>query len=121
MMNDADLFKSDEKRYFDELVDKEVSKRIMDTHMATSSIRQEVEETPQVKSNDGRTQRIMGNAAMGYQIIDERKEEIRSKRIQIVIKPSVNEKLDEYAADGVIKSKNDLVNQLLEKFIEQQG
>lgn len=78
-------------------------------------------ETPQVKSTDGRTQRVVGNAAMGYQIIDDRKEEIRNKRIQIVIKPSVNEKLDEYVDNGVIKSKNDLVNQLLEKFIEQQG
>lgn len=46
-------------------------------------------------------------------------QEMRSKRVQIVIKPSVNEKLDELAKTGAIKSKNDLVNFLLESYIAQ--
>lgn len=46
-------------------------------------------------------------------------EETRSKRIQIVIKPSVNSELDRFVKIGKIKSKNDLVNFLLEQFIEQ--
>lgn len=44
MSGDADLFKSDEKLLFEELVEKEVSKRVRDTHMATSDIRKTVEE-----------------------------------------------------------------------------
>ena len=43
-MNDADFFKSDKKRYFEELVEKEVSKRMIDTHMSDSSIRKQVED-----------------------------------------------------------------------------
>lgn len=46
-------------------------------------------------------------------------EETRSKRIQIVIKPSVNKELDRLVKQKKIKSKNDLVNFLLESFIEQ--
>ena len=46
-------------------------------------------------------------------------EETRSKRIQIVIKPSVNKELDRLVKQKKIKSKNDLVNFLLENFIEQ--
>lgn len=47
------------------------------------------------------------------------REEMRNKRVQFVIKPSVNEKLDELAKSGAIKSKNDLVNFLLESYIAQ--
>ena len=46
-------------------------------------------------------------------------QEMRSKRVQFVIKPSVNEKLDQLAQNGTIKSKNDLVNFLLESYIAQ--
>ena len=46
-------------------------------------------------------------------------EETRSKRIQIVIKPSVNKELDRLVKQKKNKSKNDLVNFLLESFIEQ--
>ena len=46
-------------------------------------------------------------------------QEMRSKRVQFVIKPSVNAKLDELAKNGAIKSKNDLVNFLLESYIAQ--
>lgn len=45
--------------------------------------------------------------------------ENRSQRIQIVIKPSVNKELDRLVKQEKIKSKNDLVNFLLESFIEQ--
>lgn len=44
MSGDADLFKSDEKILFEKLVEKEVSKRVVDTHMATTDIRRVVEE-----------------------------------------------------------------------------
>lgn len=43
-MNDADFFKSDEQRYFEELVEKEVSKRTIDSHMATTAVRKEAED-----------------------------------------------------------------------------
>ena len=46
-------------------------------------------------------------------------EEKRSQRLQFVVKPSVNEKLDQMVKDGTIKSKNDLVNFLLESYIAQ--
>lgn len=78
------------------------------------------ENSTPVRAGEERTQRVVSNAAMGYQIIDEKKEEIRSKRIQVVIKPSLNEKLDECVRRGIIKSKNDLFNQLAEKFVEQE-
>ena len=47
------------------------------------------------------------------------KEETRSQRVQIVIKPSVNEQLDKLVKQKVIKSKNDLVNFLLESWINE--
>lgn len=74
------------------------------------------------KSNDtsGRTQRIINNASMGYQFIEEKKEEVRNKRVQIVITPSLYEKLEECVEKGIIKSKNDLFNQLAEKFVEKE-
>lgn len=46
-------------------------------------------------------------------------EETRSKRIQIVVKPSINKELDQLVKQKKIKSKNDLVNFLLEQFLEQ--
>lgn len=44
-------------------------------------------------------------------------EETRSKRIQIVVKPSVNAELDRLAKEGKIKSKNDLICFLVEQYI----
>lgn len=46
-------------------------------------------------------------------------EEIRNKRLQFVVKPSVNKALDKLVKQKKIKSKNDLVNFLLEQYIEQ--
>ena len=46
-------------------------------------------------------------------------EETRSQRVQIVVKPSVNDKLDLLVKQKKIKSKNDLVNFLLESYIAQ--
>lgn len=48
-------------------------------------------------------------------------EETRSQRLQFVVKPSVNAKLDQLVREGKIKSKNDLVNFLLESYIAQEG
>ena len=47
------------------------------------------------------------------------KEETRSQRVQIVIKPSVNDQLDRLVKQKVIKSKNDLVNFLLEDWLNK--
>ena len=46
-------------------------------------------------------------------------EETRSKRIQIVVKPSSNDALDRLVEEGKIKSKNDLINFLIEDFISR--
>ena len=46
-------------------------------------------------------------------------EEKRNQRVQIVVKPSLNEKLDLLVKQKKIKSKNDLVNFLLESYIAQ--
>ncbi len=46
-------------------------------------------------------------------------DETRSKRIQIVIKPSMNVALDRLVDQQQIKSKNDLINCLLEQFLQQ--
>ena len=46
-------------------------------------------------------------------------EEKRSQRLQFVVKPSVNEKLDLLVKQEKIKSKNDLVNFLLESYLAQ--
>lgn len=45
--------------------------------------------------------------------------ENRSKRVQLLVKPSVNDALDRMVEEGKIKSKNDLVNFLLESYIAQ--
>lgn len=84
------------------------------------SAQEEPENVPKIVTEE-RTQRVVSNAAMGYQIIEERKREKRDKRINVVLKPSTNDKLDQYVEDGIIKSKNDLINQLLEIFIKEQG
>lgn len=47
------------------------------------------------------------------------KEETRSQRLQIVVKPSVNKKLDKLVKQKKIKSKNDLINFLVEDYLER--
>ncbi len=42
-----------------------------------------------------------------------------TKRVQILIKPSTFEYLDQLQKEGLIKSKNDLINSLLEDFVTQ--
>lgn len=46
--------------------------------------------------------------------------EKRSKRLQIIVKPSIGKKLDQYVNEGIIKNKNDLINFLLETWIAEQ-
>lgn len=48
-----------------------------------------------------------------------RVQEPRSVRFQAVITQSVNAKLDELARSGMIKSRNDLVNFLLERYLDE--
>ena len=48
-------------------------------------------------------------------------EETRSKRVQVVIKPSTNKALDALVRQGKIKSKNDLINFLLEDFLKKNA
>ena len=43
--------------------------------------------------------------------------EKRNKRMQVVVKPSTFVCLEELQKAGVIKSKNDLINNFLEEFI----
>lgn len=45
-------------------------------------------------------------------------DEKRTERIQIVVTPTVSRKLDELVRDRKIKSKNDLINFLLEGYLE---
>lgn len=45
--------------------------------------------------------------------------EKRTKRVQIVVKPSSYDYIKQLQKDGVIKSVNDLINNFLEEFIEQ--
>ena len=51
--------------------------------------------------------------------IEKIKFEKLTKRVQILIKPSTFEYLDKLQNEGIIKSKNDLINTLLEDFIAQ--
>ena len=46
-------------------------------------------------------------------------EETRSHRIQIVVKPSIGKELDRMAKENIIKSKNDLINYLIEEFVRE--
>ena len=52
-----------------------------------------------------------------YKIEEKPKEEIRNKRIQIVVKPSLKDKLDYLVEHGYIKSVNDFANFLFERGI----
>lgn len=52
---------------------------------------------------------------------DYRQDQLRNKRIQIVVTSRVGEALDRLVSKKKIKSKNDLVNFLLEKYLEEQG
>ena len=45
--------------------------------------------------------------------------EKRNKRMQVVIKPSTFACLEELQKAGVIKSKNDLINNFLEEFVRR--
>ncbi len=51
--------------------------------------------------------------------IEKIKFEKLTKRVQILVKPSTFEYLDKLQNEGIIKSKNDLINTLLEDFIAQ--
>lgn len=52
----------------------------------------------------------------GYSIVEK---ESRTKKMLIMIRPSIGEILDELAKNGTIKSKNDLINYLIEDFIDK--
>lgn len=52
-------------------------------------------------------------------IIEKIKYEKLTKRVQILVKPSTFEYLDKLQNEGLIKSKNDLINTLLEDFISR--
>ena len=51
----------------------------------------------------------------------EEKEEPRSKRFQAVMKPSVHARLQARVDSKEIKSINDVLNYLLEEFLDKQG
>lgn len=56
----------------------------------------------------------------GYRELHKGNVETRSVKMQILVKPSTAEKLKEAADNNAIKSKNDLVNYLLEKYFEEE-
>lgn len=56
----------------------------------------------------------------GYQLVHQRKYETRSAKLNILVKPSTAQKLDESVKEGKIKSRNDLINFLLEKYFEEE-
>ena len=71
-----------------------------------------------IKAEQSETQKHNTDTQYRYTI---QQEEKRSTRLQFVVKPSVNVKLDQMVKEGKIKSKNDLVNFLLESYIAQEG
>lgn len=52
-------------------------------------------------------------------LLRNQKTEKRNKRMQIVVKPSTFEYLETLQKTGIIKSKNDLINNFLEEFIQR--
>ncbi len=56
----------------------------------------------------------------GYQQMHKGKMETRSSKVNILIKPSTAQKLEDAVNNGTIKSRNDLINYLLEKYFEEQ-
>lgn len=50
-------------------------------------------------------------------LLSKQDKEKRNKRVQIVVKPSTFAYIEQLQKDGVIKSKNDLINNFLEEFI----
>ena len=56
----------------------------------------------------------------GYQQVHKRKIETRSAKLNILVKPSTAQKLEESVKEGTIRSRNDLINYLLEKYFEEE-
>ena len=56
----------------------------------------------------------------GYQQVHKGKIETRSAKLNILVKRSTAEKLDEAVNNGDIRSRNDLINYLLEKYFEEK-
>ena len=52
-------------------------------------------------------------------ILNKKNKEKRNKRMQITVKPSTFACLEEMQRTGIIKSKNDLINNFLEEFIQR--
>lgn len=52
-------------------------------------------------------------------LIRNQPKEIRNKRMQIVVKPSTFARLEQLKRTGIIRSKNDLINNFLEHFVQQ--
>lgn len=57
-----------------------------------------------------------GNLAAVYAEKTVIPKELRTRRIQVVVTPSIEEKLNELVAERKIRSKNDLINFLLESY-----
>lgn len=56
----------------------------------------------------------------GYQQVHKKKIETRSAKMNILVKPSTAEKLDNAVNNNEIRSRNDLINWLLEKYFEEK-
>ena len=56
-----------------------------------------------------------------YQGTMQLQNEKRSYRFNILIRPSLAKKMEQAAAEGKIKSRNDLINFLLERYFDELG
>ena len=62
---------------------------------------------------------IDDNSRTGYQIRAERKEETRSRRVNVLVKPSVYDKARK-RCDEIGISFNSCINQFLESWVEEE-
>ena len=79
-------------------------------------------EIPQVVKEEPKPQEVTGNnLAASYAAMKGPEQEPRNVRLQVVITPSMNTKLNAHVANRKIRSKNDLVNFLLERYFEENN
>lgn len=68
---------------------------------------------------DKDTKQFKDNQDFCTALLRKQKKEKRNKRMQIVVKPSTFAYMEQLQKAGVIKSKNDLINNFLEEFIQR--
>lgn len=66
------------------------------------------------------SQPVTNTLTEGYQQVHKKNIETRSAKLNILVKPSTASKLQESVNKGKIRSRNDLINYLLEKYFEEE-